>query len=327
MARVLERVTATVRDHAMVDPGDTVLVACSGGPDSVCLLDALHRLRSLLAIRLEVFHFDHRLRPHSAADGRYVRRVAARLEVAVHMREARDTPEPGDSVERWAREARRAAATEVADAVGARRIALGHTRDDQAETVLMALVLGWGPEGVSGMRPAGDVMVRPLLEISRAETHAYCRSLGLRPRVDPTNADPRFLRNALRLEALPALERATGREVAATIARTADLLRVDQEMLWDEAVRVADRIVEPTDDGCRLVAEALSALPPAIAGRVARRAFQSVGVSWTRADIETVLDLAAGRPGRRADLSGGLLAQRDRVYLSLSSRPSPESRD
>ena len=316
----------------MFESGDTVLVACSGGPDSICLLDVLHRLRRLFGIRLEVFHFDHRLRPGSDADARYVRRVAGRLELSIHAREAHDAPAVGDSVERWARQARRAAAAEVAASIGARRVALGHTLDDQAETVLMALVLGWGPEGVSGMRPVGDpegrpvIEVRPLLEVSRAETHAACRALGRRPRLDPTNADPRFLRNALRLKALPAIERATGREVAATIARTADLLRMDQEALGGEAVRVADQMVEPTVDGCRIGAAALSTLPPAIAGRVVRRAFQLLGVPWTRADIDTVLDLAAGRPGRRGDLSSALLARRDRVYLSLSSRSSPESR-
>jgi tRNA(Ile)-lysidine synthase len=322
---VLERVTATARAHELFHRGDLVLVGCSGGADSVCLLDTLVRLRRLLGIRVAVLHVDHRLREGSARDARYVRRLATRLGVPFHLRVAPSAPPRGASVEAWARELRRAAAAEVASDVGAASVALGHTRDDQAETVLLGLVLGWGPEGVSGMRPSADGFVRPLLDVAREETLAYCRALGIRPRVDPTNADRRFLRNAIRLDALPALERATGRDVRATIARTAELLRRDQEVLWAEAVSLADGLVEPTDDGCRIPADRLVALPVSISSRVVRRAFQSLGAAWTQSDIEAALDLAAGRPGRRRDLTGALLARRDRVYLSLS-RSSPESR-
>ena len=106
VARVLERVTATAREHDMFVPGLTVLVSVSGGPDSTCLLHSLTMLRRLFRIRVEVFHLDHRLRPDSADDARYVRRQAARLRVPVHVRQADGRPRPGQSVEHWAREAR-----------------------------------------------------------------------------------------------------------------------------------------------------------------------------------------------------------------------------
>ena len=208
---------------------------------------------------------------------------------------------------------------------GAERLALGHTLDDQAETVLMGLVLGWGPEAVAGMSPVNGADVRPLLEVTREQVEAFCRALGLRPRRDPTNRDARFVRNALRLRGIPALERATGRNVRSTIARTAELLRIDQEALRTEAIASAGRIVEPTLDGCRIAASDLRELPRAISGRVVRHAIGSIGASWTLADIEGVLDLAAGRPGRRRHLTAGLNASRDREYVSLS-RTSPESR-
>jgi tRNA(Ile)-lysidine synthase len=226
VAAVLQKVTATVREHGMVEPGQRVLVACSGGPDSVCLLQSLHRLRRLLRIRLVVFHFDHALRPGSSGDAAYVRRLASRLDLPVVIRRAAAAPEPGRSVEEWARAARYAALDEAAAKVGADVAALGHTLDDQAETVLLGLLRGGGLEAVGGMPPVtslppgGFPGVRPLIDTTREETERFCRSLGLRPRRDPTNRDRRFLRNRLRLDVLPLLERRLGRGVRASAGRS-----------------------------------------------------------------------------------------------------------
>lgn len=322
---MLERVTATTRAHDLIRRGDRVLVGCSGGPDSVCLLVTLHRLRRLLGIRsLEVFHFDHRLRRESEADAAYVRRLAARLGVRFHLRGA-EGPMPKGSLEMWARYVRMKAAGEVAAETGATAIALGHTRSDQAETVLMYLITG-SATGLAGIPPRNGSVVHPLLDVDRAEVEAFCSALHLRPRRDPTNHDTRFLRNSLRHRGIPALERASGREIIGPIARVADHVRADQDRLWAEAVEMASSLVESTDDGCRFRVEAFLALPAALRWRVVRRAFQTIDAGWTHADVDAVLDLARGRPGRRRDLTGGLLARRDRVYLSLSSRPSPESR-
>jgi tRNA(Ile)-lysidine synthase len=304
---------------------DLVLVGCSGGPDSVCLLLALLRLRGLFGIRLEVFHFDHALREGSAADAAYVRRLAARLELPFHLRTATDRPERGDSVELWARSRRLAAAETVRADIGAATLALAHTQTDQAETVLMALITGSG-DGLAGIATVNGHVIHPLVDVSRPEVEAFCRAIRVRPRLDPTNRDPRYLRNALRLHAIPALERAIGRGIAAPIARAADVVRRDREALWAEASRVAATLVERTPNGCRIRAAVLLELPQAIAERVVRRAFQTIDARWTSADVDAVLDLARGRPGRRRDLTAGLLGERGRVYVSLSSRTSPESR-
>src|SRR5947207_6017515 len=182
VARVLERVTATVRQHAMFLPGDRVLVAVSGGPDSTCLLHALHRLRRLLRIRLEVFHFDHRLRPDSGKDADYARSQAARLKLPFHLRAAEDRPEPGEAVEAWARARRLGALAGVLRDAPATRAATGHTLDDQAETVRLALARGGGLGAVAGIPPVEGPLVRPLLDVTRAEVEAFARSLRLRPR-------------------------------------------------------------------------------------------------------------------------------------------------
>ena len=336
VARVLERVTRTAREHEMFHAGDLVVVSVSGGPDSVCLLYSLWYLRRLLKIRLEIFHFDHRLRPASAKDAEYVRRLANRLRLPFHLRIADGAPVEGASVEAWATLARGAAAEEVRRGIGAQVIAEGHTLDDQAETVVLNLIRGGGLEAVSGIWPGGrrherSAPAQPLLEVDRGEAEAFCRALHLRPRRDPTNLDPRHLRNAVRLKVLPAIERATGREVRRTIARSADLLREDRVELHEAAVHAASRVVAGPRDAPRFDAAALGSLPKPIASRVVRLALYRLMeredvAPWTREAVEAVLDLAAGRPGRRRDLANGLKARREREYVSLS-RTSPESRE
>jgi tRNA(Ile)-lysidine synthase len=308
----------------MLREGDLVLVEVSGGPDSICLLYSLWHLRRLFRIRLAVFHFDHRLREGSAADGVYVRKVAERLGVPFHPRLAEGAPAKGESVEFWARVARNAAAGEVWLEIGASKFADGHTRDDQAETVLMGLVLGWGLSGLGGIVPVNGTLVRPLLDVPREDVGAFCRALHLRPRLDPTNADTNLLRNAIRLEAIPAIEGATGRRVRDTFARTASLLRQDADLLWDQAVELADGLVVASTGEFRVPVAELTGCSGPMASRIVIRAFQLADLPWTQDTIEAVTDLASGRPGRRRDLYLGLRAERDREYVRVTGHTLDE---
>jgi tRNA(Ile)-lysidine synthase len=335
---VLERVTATARRFEMFDPGETVLVACSGGPDSICLLHSLHRLRRLFRIRLAVFHFDHKLRSDSAEDAAYVARQAERLGLPFVLREAVDSPRSGQSVEAWARLARYAALTSAATEVDAQRAALGHTLDDQAETVLLGLVRGGGLEAVAGMPPVASLpplgfpAARPLIETTRKEVQAFCGSLRLRPRQDATNRDPRFLRNRVRHKVLPLLEEELDRDLRATLARTAENVRGDVELLESLASDQAAKLVEVRDEELRIATDGLTPLPTPIAARVIRQAIRLAGAVWGEwgadmgaAHITGVLELARGRPGKRLDLPGDLVAERKREYVRLS-RSSPGRR-
>jgi tRNA(Ile)-lysidine synthase len=338
VARVLQRAAATARRHEMFEPGDLVIVACSGGPDSMCLLHALHRLRRLFRIRLHVFHFDHRLRPDSAADARYVSRQAERLGVPIEVRAADDSPGEGRSPEAWARLARYSALQEAATEAGATRAAVGHNLDDQAETVLLGLLRGGGLDAAAGMPavatlpPLGFPACRPLLEVTREETEAFCRSLRLRPRRDPMNADRRFLRARLRHDVLPLLEERVDRGVRAALARTAENLRADAEYMDSVASLAAREITAVGEEVLRLHAERLAALPEPIAARVVRQALRvaaAAGGEWasdvTSAHVRAVLDLAERRGRRRVDLPSGLLAARTKEYVRIS-RASPERR-
>jgi tRNA(Ile)-lysidine synthase len=319
VARVLERVTATARKHEMFLPGEIVLVSVSGGPDSVCLLHSLERLRRLFRIRLEVFHFDHRLRRDSAKDADYVRRAAEKLKLPFHLERADESPDPRMSPEHWARDVRRAATSRVLRDVGAHRVAVAHTADDQAETVLMAAITGSGLGGVAGIRPVLGPWVQPLIEVSRQEVEAFCSSSHLRPRQDPTNRDTRLLRNAIRLKGIPGLERAIRRDVKGPLARTGDVLREDAEELESQASSAIAELVEEVPEGISIPAVPLLDLRPPIAARVVQQAIRRCLVPPAREHVEAVLDLAGGRPGRRADLGKGLSATRDREYVLLTS--------
>ena len=316
----------------MVAPGDTVLASVSGGPDSVCLLESLLRLRRLLKIHVEVFHFDHRLRADSSRDAAYVRRLAERHRGPLHLGVATDAPARGRSVAAWATRRRGNAATDVRRRIGAATIAEGHTLDDQAETVLLNVIRGSGLEGVSGLWPGTrrTATIEPLIAVERREVEAFCRALGLRPRRDPTNEDRHLLRNAIRLDVLPAIERATGRDPRHPIARTADLLREARMELYDSTVRAYRAIVDEDEGDLRFDAAGLRALPRAVASRVVRLGVYNAlsfdeSAPWSKDAVEAILDLATGRRGRRRDLPNGSTAVRERQYV-LVSRSSPESR-
>jgi tRNA(Ile)-lysidine synthase len=330
---VLERVTTTAREHEMFEAGDLVLVSCSGGPDSVCLLYSLWHLRRLFKIRLAVFHFDHKLRPESAKDAAYVRRLAERLNLPFHLREASDQPQKGMSVEAWARTARLTASNDVRREIGAAAFAEGHTLDDQAETVLLNLLRGTGLEGLTGIDPGQGGRTRwvqPLIDVERDHVEAFCRALHLRPRRDPMNEDRRFLRAAIRHDVMPVLERATGRHVTGPIARTAGLLRSDRNELFSATIEAFRGVVDgERADDVRIHVAKLRELPRPVASRVIRLAAYNAlstdwAAPWSKDAIEAVLDLAEGRPGRERDLSGGLKAVREREYVRVS-RASPET--
>jgi tRNA(Ile)-lysidine synthetase-like protein len=334
---VLERVTKTARAHGMFEPGDLVLVSCSGGPDSVCLLYALWHLRRLFRIRLAVFHFDHRLRPGSGKDAAYVRRLADRLELPFHLRAADDAPLKGESVEAWAREARQMAAQDVAEDVGARRIAEGHTLDDQAETVLMAALTGGNALALMGIWPKQGPTrlerVQPLLAVSRDEVESFCRARRLSPRRDPTNEDTSLLRNAIRLEAIPAIERITGRQVRGPLARLADDLRpIILEQLMTARARDGSSSASRRPAGTRgrrgewfeLGVGLLDRRSPTQRRTLIRGWLKQMRLPVSSEALDAIVDLAEGRPGRRRDLPQGLKAIRGRGYVRVV-RASPES--
>jgi len=204
VARVRRAVARALDREEVLRPGERVVVACSGGPDSTALLDALARLAPPRRLDLHVAHVDHGLRDGSAEEAGPVRLLAAGRGLPFHA--LRVEVEPGGSLQDRARAARHAALRELAAEVGATAMALGHTADDQAETVLMRALSGATPRALRAMSPRDGMLARPLLGVWRAQTAAYCVALSLPVLDDPSNADPRFLRSRVRHQLIPALE-------------------------------------------------------------------------------------------------------------------------
>ena len=223
------------RALADVGGGEVVVVACSGGPDSLALLAA-----TVFEGRRAGWHVvgatvDHGLQEGSA--GLTARVVAQMAELGADETFSARVQVGGGRLgpEAAAREARYAVLGEIAQRVDSRVVLLGHTRDDQAETVLLGLTRGSGGRSIAGMRRAFDSYRRPLLDVSRADTVAACGAEGIEFWEDPHNDDPRFTRSRIRTTVLPLLEAELGPGVAETLARTADQLRLDMEHLDDEA--------------------------------------------------------------------------------------------
>lgn len=291
-----------------------MLAALSGGPDSTALVAALAAMRRAGALAdLRALHVDHGLRPGSAADADACQALCHRL--GVPLERARVAVAEGN-LQSEARRARYAALRAAAARTGATRIATGHTRSDQAETLLLRLLRGSGARGLSGIPPRRGAVVRPLIDRSRAEVLAFLRAEGLPWLDDPTNQTPRFLRNRVRAEAVPVLERLEpGLERA--LARAADLLRDDERALEQRARSLAA-------EGGRVEARRLRREPVAVRRRAVRRLWREARgrrADLSAAHVESVLALLGrGRPGRIA-LPGGVEARFAYGVLEIRRRP------
>ncbi|WP_395157264.1 tRNA lysidine(34) synthetase TilS [Ilumatobacter sp.] len=269
--------------------GTTVTCALSGGPDS----SALTALAVAAGLIVNAVHVDHGLRAHSSDDADAAQSIAADL--GISCRVVRVDLSDGPNLEARARAARRAA-------IGAAALT-GHTADDQAETVLLALFRGSGATGLAGIRHGPT---KPIIRLRRADTHRLCKQLGLSIVDDESNDDPRFRRNRIRHELLPLAKEIFDRDVSVLIERAANLLRDDDELL-DE---LADAI-DPTD------AVAIAAAPLPLARRALRRWLTDDGYPPNAAAIERVLGVARGEAAA-CDVAGGRRVHRSRQRLRLS---------
>jgi tRNA(Ile)-lysidine synthase len=266
------KILDTIQRHRLLTAGDRVLVAVSGGPDSVALLEVLHRLRKQLGIELALAHLNHGLRGDEAdEDERFVRALARRYGLPHRCRKedvAARRRARGGSLEEVARAARYGFLRRVAVELGANVLALGHTAGDNAETLLMNLLRGAGLHGLAGIpivRPEGALrLVRPLLEVTRSEVLAYLARRGLEFRTDASNADVELTRNRIRQELLPQLAAQYNPSVGALLARTAEQMRDVAELVDAHVRRAAERFVEPVEAGFALPLRAVRQMPRAV---------------------------------------------------------------
>jgi tRNA(Ile)-lysidine synthase len=301
---VIERVLETITRYNMLPRASHVTVAVSGGPDSVCLLEVLRELAPSFELKLSVAHFNHRLRgAASDEDERFVAELAARSGLRCYFAAA-NVAQAKDNLEQAARRARRAFFAELIRKGYTDRIALGHTRDDQAETVLFRLLRGSGLAGLAGIYPlTADGYIRPFIEITRAEVEQFLRSRGLEWREDATNRDPRFARNRLRHSLLPQIAREWNPRIADALAHLADLAHEEERWWRAEIDRLAGHLLQRRSKGIEVRAGALADLPRAVARRLVRCALAEVKGDLRRIEyphVEQVLELAerSGGDGR-----------------------------
>jgi tRNA(Ile)-lysidine synthase len=320
-------VRVAVRRHVVDLPaGSTVLVACSGGADSLALAAATVFEGRTAALRVGAVTVDHGLQGGSAERASALARLLAERGLDPVVVQRVDVGTAGGP-EAAARLVRYEALDEAADEHSAVAIMLGHTRDDQAETVLLGLARGSGARSLSGMAPVTGRYHRPLLGLDRTTTRCAARAEGFQPWDDPHNRDPAYARVRVRLEALPGLEAALGPGVAAALARTADLLRDDADALDGLADQALASAVDP--GGAGLDTGVLVALPRALRTRVLRRAALAAGApagSLAAVHVEALDALVTGWHGQgTVDLPGGVGAGRACDRLSFRSRVPPGS--
>ncbi|HET9844125.1 MAG TPA: tRNA lysidine(34) synthetase TilS [Nitrospira sp.] len=298
---VFHGMVRTIRDQQLIEPGQHLLVAVSGGPDSVALLSLLTALAPGWRLTLTVVHFNYGLRgTESDTDEAFVAALCRERGIAlVVQRPVLTKPRRAASLQARARAARYRAMTELADDIRADRIVTGHTANDQAETVLLWLLRGAGLTGLSGMRfIRNQRIVRPLLKMTRQDVLDYLRREGLRYREDSSNATSLYRRNRIRRELLPVMEQITP-AIVRLLARQSHVLRADDEYL-EEIVDHLYRstvIVEPSGNQ-RFERQALTRLPAALQHRLVRRCLRAgdpEGRAPSLRTVESVLRLLAGK--------------------------------
>jgi len=304
----------------MLRGGETVLAAVSGGADSVGLADVLVSLVPELDLKVHLVHVNHGLRPEADAEQLSVERLAGDLGVPCHVERVTVRREPPwEGLEAEARRARHGAFRAVAERIGAQRIATAHTADDQAETVLMRLLEGAGPRGLAGIAPVRGLLIRPLLEARRTDVEAHLRARGLAWMEDASNRDPRFLRNRVRHDVLPFLERTVDPGIAAGLARSAGLVRALMDDLEGAGARALARLGRRGGAGWVFGIADLRALPREIAAETLRAAALSLGHSGAMrgAGQRALRRLLAPDIPRGLVSAGGLVIEKSGRWLRV----------
>ena len=331
-ACVEARVRAFIRRHRMLDGVRTLIAAVSGGPDSMALLRILSSLAPALGVRLRAAHLHHGLRGDEAGRDLALVRGACRalgVPFASGRADVRGLAARRRlSIEAAAREARYAFLRRIAGRAGAEAVALGHTADDQAETLLLRLVRGAGSRGLGGIRPVradgAFRIVRPLLCLRRAEIVSYTRGRAVAFREDASNRDTAFARNRVRRALIPYLEREFNPGVREVLLRSAEILAREHDFCDRHAARRYRAMARLEAGRVLFPARAFSALHPALRAGVLRRALAAIGApAETRfADAEAVAGLCrGGAAGGAVCLPGGVVASREYGALSIGRTP------
>lgn len=295
---LLNKFKDTIKKYNLINKGDRIVIGVSGGPDSVCLVYLLNGLKKEFKAILTIAHLDHMLRKDSAKDREFVEKLGKKLEIKVISSKinVKELFKVG-SLEEIARNARLGFLFKVARDVKAKKIALGHNFDDQAETVLMRIIRGSGLNGLSGILPkrnmAGFEIIRPLIEVKRRQIEAYLRRKKIKARIDASNKQDLFFRNKIRNKLLPLLEKDYNKNIREVLANMAQNAGSDYDYLQQAAKR------SMRGAKAKLNLDKLRELHPAIQRLILRRAFATIKGDtrrFTFKHIREIEDLILNRP-------------------------------
>ncbi|PNX50825.1 MAG: tRNA lysidine(34) synthetase TilS [Thermoplasmata archaeon M9B2D] len=321
-----EKVACTISKYRLLNLNETVLIGLSGGPDSICLLHILHILSRDLKLSLHAVYVDHGLRPDDVPQEiMFCRNVCMDLKIDFDSREVNVKTHPSikkHGLQATARELRYAALSEAAHAVKASKIALGHTKNDNGETLLINLIRGAGMKGLSGIAPARGKIIRPLLEITRQEILSFLESRGLDYINDPSNLTEKYLRNTLRRRIMPELTRLNP-DIIDTLFRTGEILRQEDEYLEIQVTKSLMRLFSrKTPTRIELFLAPMETMTTILLRRVLRRALLEIKDLPTLSfhHIEAIVSLIQkGQNGDFLDLPHGLKAIRRYSLLVLTT--------
>jgi tRNA(Ile)-lysidine synthase len=331
-----------IQRYSLISPEEIVVVGVSGGADSVCLLHVLAKWQKGLGIKLHVAHLNHQLRGvESEADAKYVSNLAGSLGIPITI-DRQDVAayriERNFSVEEAARELRYAFLAKVVREVGANRIAIGHTRDDQVETILMHILRGTGITGLCGLAPCSPMaydsqgmslpakqsnllIIRPLLDVAREETTSYCQEHQLDPRIDSSNRSLSFFRNRLRLQLLPLL-RQYNPSVDQALLRLADIAKEDSALIEQQSYELWDEVVRQENKAIHLDRKQIASLPIALQRQLLRAAVTKLAGDTRDIEashIEAARSLLNKPVGKRISLPHELVCQGGYNELVITS--------
>lgn len=327
--KLITKVGDTIERYRMATPGDKIVVAVSGGPDSVCLLDVLYRLRDALGIGLAVAHLEHGFREgEDEAETAFVEALAKGYGIPYEHGRARGLHRDIPSLEERARVERYRFLEKTRAKFAAQKIALGHQMDDQAETVLLHCLRGSGPSGLSGIPPCrGGIFIRPLIRVRRGEIDLYLKDRSLFHMRDPSNLDLRRTRNWVRHDLIPRIKAHNPRLVE-TLCRSAEILAEDDDYLQREAkTRLQEMAPAQGESQMVLPLDPLLNLHKAVSSRVIRQVIQELRGDLRKirhSHVEAVLECMRGtRPQSKLDLPDGIVVER--VYGKVVFRIRKEA--
>ncbi len=329
MINFLDKIKSTIKKHNMLQKHDRILAGVSGGPDSITLLHVLNSLKKEYSLNIVIAHLDHKFRgEESAADRKFCEGLAKKYNLEI-MWEEIDVPgiakEKGISPEEAARLARYDFFKRAAKEKNIDKIAVGHTRDDQAETVLMRIIRGAGMKGLGGISPVKEMMgnkiIRPLIEVSRKDVEDFIAEACLRFKKDSSNEKTIFTRNKIRLELIPLLEKDFNPNIKEVLSNMAENLQVENEFLSRYAKRKFKSVSKIKQEEIFIDLKKFKKLPEAVRKRVLRASLEELKGDLRRLTYQhwkEMEELIDSRPVNSiVDLPAGISITKDRANIIL----------